>query len=270
MLGFSEEELRSKSFVDITHPDDAAQDAEMVPRLLSGDLDRIEYEKRYVRRDGTVVWVALSATVVREPDGSPLHSITQLLDISERRAHAEELERLNRELQHRALYDSLTGLANRGLLMDRLAMALAGDRHRVSVGVAFCDLDLFKSINDTHGHQVGDEVLKEVAHRLQSAVRDTDTVARLGGDEFVVLLDHVASPEEAAAILERASRAVKEPIDVDGIQITTSLSGGLSIAAVGSDPDAVLRDADRALYVAKNSGRGRMQPTSGAPYASPS
>jgi diguanylate cyclase (GGDEF)-like protein/PAS domain S-box-containing protein len=263
MLGYSEESLRSMAFQDITHPDDVGRDTEMLPRLLSGELRKLEYEKRYVRADGSSVWVSLSATVVRDADGSPIHSITQLVDISERRTHAEELGRLNRELVHRALYDSLTGLANRGLLMDRLRVALQHDRRQGAVGIGFCDVDHFKAINDTYGHHVGDEVLKEVARRLQASVRSGDTVARLGGDEFVILLHDTPSSSEAATVVDRASQSMQAPIVVGEVTVQVSLSGGLVIAPPGSDPELVLRDADAALYVVKNSGRGRIEVNAG-------
>ncbi len=261
MLGYSEEELRSLSFRDITHPHDAARDVEMLPPLLRGEVDRIQYEKRYLRADGTVLWVSLSATVVRERDGSPIHSVTQLVDITERRAQAEELERVHRAMHHQALHDGLTGLPNRSLLMDRLTAALGRGRRRAAVAVGFCDIDHFKAINDTHGHHVGDEVLAEVARRLQAVVRTEDTVARLGGDEFIILLDHLASPADAVTVMDRARASVTAPIVVDGVTVRTSISGGLVIAPGGSDPDAVLREADRALYVAKDQGRGRIEIT---------
>jgi len=140
-----------------------------------------------------------------------------------------------------------------------LAVALGNDRHRAIVGVGFCDLDHFKKINDTHGHQVGDEVLKEVARRLKQVVRADDTVARIGGDEFVIILHDVASAREAKAALQRACYLIKQPIVVDGgVIIQTSLSGGLAMAAAGGDPDVLLRDADAALYAAKAGGRGRI------------
>ena len=252
MLGYSTEELTQLTFEDVTHPDDVPLGLDRIAQLVAGEIDSHEMEKRYVRKDGSLLWGRLSIGVVRDDDLTPLYFVKQVEDVTEvRKARAE--------LQHRALYDPLTGLANRGLLMDRLSTALANDRSRANVGVGYCDLDHFKNINDTHGHQVGDEVLKEVARRLQEAVRGDDTVARLGGDEFVILMHDVASLTEATAVMERAGRLIKEPMRVGGVTVWTSLSVGLAVAPSGSDPDVLIRDADAALYAAKHAGRGQVQ-----------
>lgn len=168
-------------------------------------------------------------------------------------ARAERAE----ALEYRALYDPLTGLGNRGLLMDRLAAALQDRRRSGYVGIGFCDVDYFKRINDTHGHHAGDEVLKEVAQRLRGAVRIGDTVSRMGGDEFIVLLTEVGSVLEAEQVMERARRAVAQPIEVDGVSLSVGLSGGLALSRSGDSADTLLRNADAALYGAKQSGRGR-------------
>ena len=252
MLGYSGDELSRLTFEDVTHPDDVPIGLDRLAQLVAGEIDAHEMEKRYVRKDGSLLWGRLSVSVVRADDGTPLYFVKQVEDVTEvRKARAE--------LQHRALYDPLTRLANRGLLMDRLTTALGNDRNRANVGVGYCDLDHFKNINDTHGHQVGDEVLKEVARRLQETVRGDDTVARLGGDEFVILLHDVASLSEATTVMERAGRLVKEPMRIGGVTVWTSLSAGLAVAPSGSDPDVLIRDADAALYAAKHAGRGQVQ-----------
>ena len=260
MLGYSAAELTRLTAHEVTHPDDLGHGEEQLQLLRSGEIDHVELEKRYVRADGSLLWGRLSSSVVRDEDGAPAYFVNQVEDVTEvRKARAE--------LQHRALYDPLTGLANRSLLMDRLTQALSSDRHHASVGVGYCDLDHFKSINDTHGHGVGDEILKAVGYRLHQSVRAEDTVARLGGDEFVILLHDAQSAEEAKAVMDRARRAIQEPIVVGDLTIKTSLSGGLAIATIGTDPDVLLRDADAALYVAKRAGRGRIEVTDQAPTA---
>ena len=258
MLGYSPEELAELTARDVTYPDDLIHGEDQLQLLRMGEVDSVELEKRYVRADGSLLWGRLSSSVVRDENGAPAYFVNQIEDVTEvRKARAQ--------LQHRALYDPLTGLANRSLLMDRLTVALGSDRHHASVGVGYCDLDHFKAINDTYGHGVGDEVLKTVGRRLQQSVRADDTVARLGGDEFVILLHDARSAKEAATVMERARRAIQEPIVVGDVTIQTSLSGGLAFATPGSDPDVLLRDADAALYVAKNAGRGRIEVTDQAP-----
>jgi diguanylate cyclase (GGDEF)-like protein/PAS domain S-box-containing protein len=253
MLGYSAEELTALTFEDVTLPEDVALGVDRLQLLVEGKIENVELEKRYVRSDGSLLWGRLSVSMVRDEEGAPAYFVKQVEDVTEvRKARAE--------LQQRALYDPLTGLANRSLLMDRLTVALSsGDRYQSNVGIGFCDVDHFKNINDTRGHHVGDEVLKVVASRLLQSVRPDDTVARLGGDEFVVLLRDVTSPSEAMAVMDRASRSIKEPIVVDGVVVRTSLSGGLAFASPGSEPDVLLRDADAALYVAKKAGRGRIE-----------
>lgn len=252
MLGYSTEELTRLTFEDVTHPDDVAIGLKRLDLLVAGETESVEMEKRYVRSDGSLLWGRLSVSVIRRKNGDPAYFVKQVEDIT-------EMRRTRDDLRHRALYDPLTTLANRSLLMDRLTAALDNERHGSSVGVAFCDIDHFKNINDTHGHKVGDEVLKVVARRLQQAVRANDTVARLGGDEFVILFDDVISPAKAAAVVERANCSIKEPVVIDGVTIRTSLSGGLAFAIVGTDPDTLLHEADAALYAAKNAGRGRIE-----------
>jgi diguanylate cyclase (GGDEF)-like protein/PAS domain S-box-containing protein len=251
MIGYEPEALVGTTIHEITHPDDHVTDQLLLGQLLSGESSHYEREKRYVHRNGCVVWGRVSVSLVCDARGKPLHFVGQSEDITEMRAAQEQLE-------HRALYDSLTGLANRGLLMDRLTHALT--EHRVDGGtlaVAFCDLDQFKRVNDSLGHHAGDIVLQEVAQRLQSVVRHNDTLARVGGDEFVVMLPHVASEEMALSILDRAKHAVEAPIEVEGHRINMTFSAGLAVADPDTSADAMLRNADRALYSAKEAGRAR-------------
>jgi diguanylate cyclase (GGDEF)-like protein len=178
---------------------------------------------------------------------------------------------------YRALHDPLTGLANRGLLMDQLGQALARARRRPgSVAVLFLDLDRFKVLNDSLGHAVGDDLLVEVARRLERVMRSADTVARLGGDEFVVLAEAVASVDEALALARRLREAIAVPIPVGpGPRVVVTASVGIALSApdldpgtgdpddaaavVAATPASLLWDADVAMYRAKDSGRDRVQ-----------
>ena len=201
-------------------------DLAAIHRLIAGEIDSYEREQRYVRRDGSLLWGRLAVSVVRDETGG------LVLRQTDRGRHRVPCRTL--ELQYRALYDPLTGLANRSLLMDRLSVSLPVSRRPGHVGIGFCDLDHFKQINDTHGHHAGDEVLKEVARRLLGAVREGDTVARMGGDEFILLLTDVDSVLDAEGVMERASRAIAQPMKVDGVILKVGLAVVWHSATPGS------------------------------------
>jgi diguanylate cyclase (GGDEF)-like protein len=176
------------------------------------------------------------------------------------RRSMDDQKRIAAELQHRALHDSLTGLANRELLVDRLDLALARSRRDGrSVAVLFLDVDHFKLVNDSLGHAVGDELLLALAGILALHLREVDTAGRMGGDEFVLLLEELAGPAEAIAVAERLMLAVKEPLLVGGEQVRTSLSVGIALAASGATSSSLLAEADAAMYRAKAAGRGRWE-----------
>ncbi|MBO3742467.1 GGDEF domain-containing protein [Actinoplanes flavus] len=162
---------------------------------------------------------------------------------------------LTDELTRRAMHDMLTGLGNRALLWDRLTVSLARTRRtNRTVGVLLLDLNGFKPVNDTYGHDAGDLVLIEVADRLRDCVRAEDTVVRLGGDEFVILAEDLTDAEGALIVADRVVRALNEPIVVEGRTVHTPASLGIALARPGDKPDDVLRDADTAMYVAKHRG----------------
>jgi len=164
---------------------------------------------------------------------------------------------LQQQLRYQAFHDPLTGLANRALLTDRAEQALVrSTRSGATVAVVLVDLDGFKSVNDSLGHQVGDIVLCEVARRLESLVRGEDTVARLGGDEFVILIDGVSGPEEAEALSERVREALRPRFTLPGWDYAVTASVGVSVGAAPQvDVHDLLRDADTAMYVAKTGGK---------------
>ncbi len=165
---------------------------------------------------------------------------------------------------HQALHDPLTGLANRSLLYDRLTHALVrAERAGCSVGVLFLDMDNFKTINDSLGHTGGDELLIEVAQRLTLALRGSDLAARLGGDEFVLACEDLMVPEEICSVAERVLTELQREVRVNGKIITVSASIGAAVSRPGSSVDDLLRDADAAMYRAKNSGKGHWEMTEG-------
>ena len=253
MTGYAEDDLLDRTFQSITHPDDLAADLHQQRALLDGAVELYETEKRYLHREGHEVWAQIGVTAVRGKDGEVEYFISQTHDVTTRR-------RFEEELAHRALHDPLTGLPNRALFLDRLRHALVRLRRtHDEVAVLFVDLDRFKLVNDGMGHEVGDAVLLEAARRLSEAVRTEDTVARFGGDEFTILCEST-DEEEARHVADRVLAAFARPFVHDGREFHLSTSIGIRVNDLASaSPDAMLRDADMALYVAKEHGRARFE-----------
>ena len=200
-----------------------------------------------------MVWAQIGVTAVRGEDGEVLYFICQMHDVTERR-------RFQDELAHRALHDPLTGLPNRALFLDRLRHALVRLRRtHGEVAVLFVDLDRFKLVNDGMGHGAGDAVLLEAAKRLSEVARAEDTVARFGGDEFTILCEN-AGEEEARLVAQRVLAAFARPFTHEGREFHLSASVGIRVNDLASaTPDTLLRDADIALYAAKEHGRARFE-----------
>lgn len=220
--------------------------------LLVGATSSMDLELRYLRHDGTEVWVQHRISTVAGPDGAAVWYAVSAQDMTDRHAAEQALRERHDRLSEQAVRDPLTGLANRFLLAERLGAALARDaRSGESTAVVFLDLDGFKGVNDRFGHAVGDAVLREVAVRLRSAVRPSDTVARLGGDEFVVVMER-ASDRALARLSERLAEQVTAPMRVQGQTLDVGVSVGVSLASAGrSDADGLLAQADARMYGAK-------------------
>jgi diguanylate cyclase (GGDEF)-like protein/PAS domain S-box-containing protein len=230
-------------------PDDLAIDAAAFAEVAAG-AEAATVDQRYRHRAGHVVWLRRRTSLVRDAAGLPEYVVAVYEDVGARR---EEDARLI----HLALHDPLTGLANRALLDDRLAQAVAArDRDGGAVVVLFCDVDGLKSLNDRHGHTFGDQVLIAVAERLVSQVRSGDTVARFGGDEFVVVC-HLRAGLDESRMAERLTVGVESGsplIAPDGSSVPVRISVGQEVARVGElDVHQLLRDADRSMYTAKRS-----------------
>lgn len=212
--------------------------------------DHWEGELWSVRSDGATFPIRASMSAIRDAQGAITSYMALLSDITDRK-------RMEEEARHLAHHDPLTGLPNRVLFMDRLAQALAANRRqRDEFALMFLDLDHFKAINDTHGHEVGDAVLQEVAARLTRCVRGVDTVSRLGGDEFVVLLTDIGGVDQAAHVAATVMQSVARPVASGGSEISLSVSIGIAICpSDGQDAKTLLRHADVAMYHAKQNGR---------------
>jgi len=202
------------------------------------------------RKNGEAFPEWLNISVLSDERGQISHYIALFTDISERKEHEARI-------QHLAEYDALTDLPNRILVNDRLQQAIRqAERHGGQLAVLFVDLDHFKNINDTLGHNSGDALLRQVAERLSNAVRDLDTVGRTGGDEFVLILPAISQPDEAAQVAERILRAMRPPFDIDGNQLVVGCSIGISLLPDdGQDIQTLLMNADLAMYHAKAHGR---------------
>jgi diguanylate cyclase (GGDEF)-like protein len=186
--------------------------------------------------------------------------MARLRGVGQQAASALRNASLAERVRHQAEHDELTGLPNRRLFGARLDDAITGKRRedREAIGLLFCDLDGFKAINDRFGHAVGDELLRQVAHRLTSTVRDGDQVARLSGDEFAILLPRVVDAPEAEVVAGRIVAALAEPFDIDGRIVSITASVGIALDAQREIPgDVLLRDADQAMYAAKQAGRNQ-------------
>jgi diguanylate cyclase (GGDEF)-like protein/PAS domain S-box-containing protein len=250
MLGYSERELLGRTVKDISHPEDVDTTHELVARLRQGTIPSFKAEKRYIRKDGTVVWAGLTVALKRDREGRKLYDVSIVEDISARK-EAEQC------IQYLANHDALTGLPNRARFSQLLGSACdAARRDRRKFAVLFVDLDRFKIINDSLGHEAGDAMLRAAATRLRACVRASDVVARLGGDEFVVLLQDVSEQSVAAKVATNILKAVAEPVAIHGRDCTVSASIGICLHPDGDQEDqAVLRNADMAMYLAKQSGK---------------
>lgn len=211
-------------------------------------------ESLNVRKNGEEFAAQLTSISVRDSESRYLGIITTCEDISYRKAAEEKIHQL-------AYYDLVTGLPNRGMFLERLHQTLAqAQRDRDKVNLLFLDLDNFKDVNDTQGHDVGDILLRSVAERLSTCMRDSDVLARLGGDEFVVVCPSVATQENVAAVVQRILAVFTKPFDIEGRQIYTSASIGIAVYPDDSqDASSLFRCADTAMYQAKNDGRAQFR-----------
>lgn len=251
LLGYQEKELLQMTFVDVTHPEDLDVDQQYVERLIRREMDHYQMEKRYFHKSGQIVDVLLSVSGVHDAEGNVVHFVSQIEDITARKNERERIRQL-------AFYDMLTGLPNRRLFDERISHAiLTARRNKQMLAMMFIDVDHFKHINDTYGHDIGDDVIKGVAQRMQAVLRDSDTLARFGGDEFVVLLSDVPGGDAALKVAENLRQPFIENLPVAGNNIRITLSIGVAIWSP-EDNDTVaslMKKADIALYDIK--GRGR-------------
>jgi diguanylate cyclase (GGDEF)-like protein/PAS domain S-box-containing protein len=237
----------------LVHPDDLMHQIEDTQDYLRGKKNVYVSEFRLLCKDGTWKWTLSRGMVIsRSLDGKPLRMIGTHTDISERKNSENQLLQL-------AHYDQITNLPNRVLFLDRFHQVLTNaHRHNQPVTLMYLDLDRFKEVNDTLGHDMGDILLKEVAERLMKCVRADDIVARMGGDEFTVILNNVNHQINTERITQSILNKLTEPFNLGGEVVYISASIGISVyPANGTEVDALLKNADQAMYFAKQSGRNR-------------
>ena len=260
IVGYTHAELLHLPYSKLIAPEDMEFTLQSVAGVVDNNKSQVQLDHRYMRKTGDIIWVNSQFSVTRNAEGDIDYQIAIIKDITERKLAETEIERL-------ALYDYLTELPNRRLFGDRLRTAVMAAKRSSQFGaLIYIDLDNFKQLNDTHGHNAGDDFLKMVAQRLQRNLREEDTVARLGGDEFVVLLQNVSDSIDTAttataAIAEKIQSALSEPFLLpNGIEhIVTSSLGITLFPKDAENADDLLREADIAMYRVKESQRNAMR-----------
>ncbi len=253
MLGYGEEQIGDSphEWFSRVHDLDLERVKAEVAAHLAGKSTHLETEHRMLHEDGTYRWVLTRGLAVRDDQGKAVRMAGSQSDITQRKA-AED------RLQHDAFHDSLTDLPNRALLMDRLSQAVARTRRRTDsrFAVIFLDIDGFKFVNDSLGHNMGDQLLIAISRRLEACIRDADTVARLGGDEFIVLMQDVASTEDVLSLANRIFECMQTPFLLDEHELVMTASIGIALSGANVESaEEVVRNADIAMYQAKSRGK---------------
>ncbi len=253
LFGYKIDELIGRSMLELIHPDDRERTLQAASDIMAGD-HKIDFENRYIRKDGQIAHIQWSARWIPEQQVR----IAVARDITKHKMMLNHLQKI-------AFYDSLTGLPNRELFLDRLQQAIARSRREhlansAFIALMFIDLDKFKAINDNYGHQAGDQTLVSVAKRLQHSVRETDTVARLGGDEFVVLLDGAEACAKAEQIADKILHELAQPLQfgIDSCVVSASIGIAYYLDPALNAAD-FLHQADLAMYQAKTAGGQRFR-----------
>ncbi|HXA48549.1 MAG TPA: EAL domain-containing protein, partial [Burkholderiaceae bacterium] len=254
IVGYTQEEILHLNYKELTHPEDLPVDLELGRRMFAREIHEAAREKRYLHKDGHYIWVNLTSSLVRDENGEPRYYSTVVEDISRRK-------QMEGELLHMANHDVLTSLPNRTLLLDRLSQAIAfANRSGDQVAILLIDLDRFKNINDSLGHDVGDKLITGIARKLLSQIREVDTLARLGGDEFVILLADVAHEDAVAMLAQQVLESLSQPMTIQGHELYPAGSIGISIFPKdGIDSQTLIKNADTAMYRAKDAGRNNFQ-----------
>jgi len=257
ILGYTIEELMAKPFDQFFTPESLVTAQKALMEELEADKDpnvdpnRIRtLQSEHYHKNGNLVWLESSLTFIRDAEMKPVGILGVSRDITERKKSEEQIK-------HFATHDLLTDLPSLRLARDRMSVAInMARRYKKAVAIMFIDLDGFKAVNDTLGHDAGDYMLRQVAQRLLSCVRETDTVARVGGDEFLIIATEINSPENAAQIAEKVIQLVSQPVTINEKQAVVGASIGIALFPDhASDMDQLIKIADEAMYEVKNAGK---------------
>jgi len=252
ILGYSAEELKrmnNRQCMDKENSKKVFLDYNEVYRT---GIPKNNLDTELIKKDGKKMYAGISITLIRDSSGQPVGFRGIIHDITERKQTEEKIRQL-------AYHDSLTGLPNRKLFSDRWGIALAqSQRNQQKVGIAMLDLDNFKKVNDTLGHDVGDLLLQAAAKRLSAALRKGDTVARFGGDEYILIIPDLKTIEDAIPVAQKIVDSFRKPFLIGTQQLFVTTSIGIAVYPNdGTEGDILLKNADKAMYQAKQTGRNR-------------
>jgi diguanylate cyclase (GGDEF)-like protein/PAS domain S-box-containing protein len=271
LTGFTIDEINKSGWYQAVFPNSRLQykARKRIVKMFLGDKLRDE-EWEITRADGKIRWLSISTSFIAGEDNIN-HVMAEMRDVTERKSaeaerdklivklqkSLEEMMKYKAKLEAMALFDSLTGLPNRRLFFDRLNMTLEHNfRHKGMFSIFYLDLDGLKIVNDTLGHEAGDEVLCTASQRLKNVIRKSDTVARIGGDEFAIIVDQIKSVEEAERVVKKILASFAEQIQLSTGSVNVGVSIGISLFPVDSnDPDELIRLADNSMYTSKKLGK---------------
>ncbi len=254
LLAYDEQHMNGIHISRLVPHEDRITLKHSLNRLITDKSHSFKVEQRLLCQNGMEVWSKMHIVLQHSSRDEPLYYIVQITDIS-------DIKRGQQRMEQMAFYDTLTKLANRRLFQDRLNQTIDQcARYSRSAALLYLDLDNFKRVNDTLGHQTGDDLLREVAVRLGHCVRKEDTVGRTGGDEFTILLNNIATPSDAGLVAQKILNHLREPIEIGGHPLVVTTSIGVTILPTdGKDPNTLMRNADLAMYKAKERGRNNYQ-----------
>jgi PAS domain S-box-containing protein len=262
LLGYTEQELTGQSAIDITYEEDRDKSKELLGQLFADGTPVFRLEKRYIRKDGTILWANVSISAIHGQEGNVLYGLAIIEDLTESRKAAEKIHLL-------AYYDRLTGLPNRTFHKELVIRSIEhAKRHNEIFALIYIGLDNFKRINDTLGYSVGDLLLKSVADRIASSMRKSDYVARsagdetvkvisrVGGDEFIILAHDLNQAQDAAKTSRRLLEELSAPYDLNGREVFVTVSIGIVLYPDdGTDIDELLKNAEKAMRYTKSEGK---------------
>jgi diguanylate cyclase (GGDEF)-like protein/PAS domain S-box-containing protein len=258
-FGYSASEVIGKNISMLYRQEDIPTLKEYISILMKKGV--YNADMYFVKKSKELIPISFSLSLLKDENGNPIGVVGINKDNTQRKKAEDELDEQKSILYHQAHHDALTGLPNRVLLFDRLKQSIIkAKRHSEGLALFFIDLDKFKHINDSLGHDIGDSVLKIISKRLENIIRKEDTVARLSGDEFTIIIDELKNPENASILAEKILKILKEPMYIDHHRLYVSGSIGISIYPDdGTDGRDLLKYADTAMYKAKEEGRNNFQ-----------